>query len=967
MNKTSYFCPRKTFIHYYNGMKFAKYILFICMPIGLLALSAAEIDGLYFWKNGSYTRLDIAEMLFENDKITIGETVFDVNEVDSITFKKPDEMGEIVTDTLYITYEGQAATVFPENVVGITTEINGAAVTLTNANEDREMCFVLSGESSAGSFTYNGTYKACIRLAGVSLKSTTGAALDIKCGKRIALELFEGTENYLEDCADSLDQKAALYCKGHLEVSKGGTLTVKGNYTHAIKTKEYMLVKSTTGGINIVGAEGDGIHAGQYFKMNGSNISVTGVKGDGIQAEATQEGDDFDGQVILRGGTLNVSVTERDVAAIKSDSLMTVEGGNITINTTGDGNKGLKSKDNFIMSGGELNITQTGKYIVVNNDPGYVVGIKASGDLDISGGSIIINNTAEAGKGISADGDLTTSEESSSLTINIKANGSGAALDLSRNIEDAGGSGGDGGGDDPDEPETVYRICVALSQTNSQYWKNVVYLYSSDGTKIDQLTNSITVQATGQTTRTFYYYDFDEAPDGQFYFASDNYTRTGGGGPGGGGDGQTYTIRTSTLSGPTESTPVVYYYINTSNPSRNGTVYTFTVSDYTSRYQDGTITGSGSVTPSGNKFATAAGIKGDKNVTIGGGTFIINNTGAAAKGISCDKVLTTTGGSITITNSGTGSGTTSNYSTAKGLTSDGSINLQGGTINISMSGQGGKGIKSDGTLVIGKNDEEGPVLNVSTTGSKYLSSSSAKAIKATGAITINGGETVVTTATQGAEGMESKLKSNASIVFNGGKHYFKCYDDCINTAGAIKFQGGVVVCYGFGNDAIDSNYGQAGAIQIGNGAVLTYTSKGSPEEGFDCDNNSYIQITGNGIGISGGGSQGGGGGGWGGGGSSSSIGSAVQGYCLSTSSISYQAGRYYTLADASGNNLVTYSFEANVNSTLSLFTATGMTKGSSYNVKYSTAKPTDATTEWHGLYLGSSATGQTQVTSFTAQ
>lgn len=948
-------------------MKKVKIFLSVGMTIVMLALSAAEFDGFYFWKNGSYTKFDLTEILFADDKITIGDNTFDVSEVDSITFKKPDETAEIVTDTLFITYDGQQATVTPENVAGITSEVNGAAVTLTNANEDREMCFILSGESTDGSFTYNGTFKACIRLAGLSLKSTTGAALDIKCGKRIALELLEGTENYLEDAPDSLGQKAALYCKGHLEVSKGGSLTVKGNYTHAIKTKEYMLVKNTTGSINVVGAEGDGIHAGQYFKMNGGSVIVSGVKGDGIQGEATQEGDDFDGQVILRGGTLNVSVTERDVAAIKCDSLINISGGNITLNTTGDGNKGLKSKDEILIKGGEISITQSGKYIVENNDPGYVVGIKASGNLDISGGTIVINNTAEAGKGISADGDLNIIEDETSPTINIKANGSGAALDLSRNVEVDDDEGGDGGGDDPDNPETVYRICVALSSTTSQYWKDVVYLYNSTGTRIAQLTNSITVQATGQQTRTFYYYDFDEAPDGQFYFASDDYTRQGGGGPGGGGGGQTYTIRTSTVAGPTDTNPSVYYYINVSNPTRSGTVYTFTVTDYTTSYKDGTITGSGSVTPSSGKFATAAGIKGDGNITIGGGTIIINNTGAAAKGISCDKVLTTTGGNLTITNSGTGTGTTSSYSTAKGLTSDGSIDLQGGTISITMTGQGGKGIKSDGTLVIGKSDTEGPTLTVSTTGAKYLSTSSAKAIKATSTITINGGEMVVTTGQDGAEGLESKLKSNASIVFNGGKHYFKCYDDCINTAGAIKFEGGIVVCYGTGNDAIDSNYGQSGAIQIGNGIVLSYSAAGGPEEGFDCDNNSYIQITGYGIAIGGGGSQGGGGGGWGGGGSSSSIGSAVQGYSLSTSSISYAANRYYTLADASGNNLVTYSVEGSFSSSLSLFTATGMTKGSTYTLKYNTSKPADATTEWHGIYLGSSATGTTQVLSFTAQ
>lgn len=948
-------------------MKKTKYIFFFCFAIGLLALSAAEIDGLYFWKNGIYTRFDISDIFFADDKVTIGEIVYNASDLDSITFRKPAEASEIVADTLYIDYDANVATVTPANVVGITSEINGANVTITNDNTDREMCFVLSGNSTEGSFTYNGTYKTCIRLAGVSLKSTTGAALDIKCGKRIALELLAGTDNYLEDCVDSLGQKAALYCKGHLEVSKGGTLTVKGNNTHAIKTKEYMLVKATTGSISVIGAEGDGIHAGQYFKMNGSSVSVSGVKGDGIQAEATQEEDEFDGQVILRGGTLNVSVTQRDVAAIKSDSLMSITGGNITINTTGDGNKGLKSKADMSISGGELSITQSGKYIVVNNDPGYVVGIKASGNLDISGGSIVINNTAEAGKGISADGNLTTSEETGELTINIQAKGSGAALDLSRNVEEEGGSGDGGGGDDPDDPDPVYRICAALSSTTSQYWHEVVYLYSSDGTKIAQMTNKITVSATGQTTRTFYYYDFDEPQTGQFYFASDDYQRQGGGGPGGGGGGQTYTIKTGNVSGPTDANPSVYYYINTSNPQRGNGVYTFTVTDYTSRYKDGTITDSGSVTPSGSKFATAAGIKGDKNISIGGGTIIINSTGAASKGVSCDKVLTTTGGNLTITNSGTGTGTSSSYSTAKGLTSDGSIDLQGGTISISMTGQGGKGIKSDGTLTIGKTDEEGPVLNVSTTGAKFLSTSSAKAIKAVGKITINGGETTVSTSTQGAEGLESKLKSNASIVFNGGKHYFKCYDDCINTAGAICFDGGIVVCYGYGNDAIDSNYGQAGAIQIGNGVVLGYTTRGAPEEGFDCDNNSYIQITGYGIGISGGANQGGGGGGWGGGGSSSSIGSAVQGYCLSTSSISYAANRYYTIADASGNNLVTYSVEGSFSSSLSLFTATGMTKGSSYNIKYSATQPTDATTEWHGLYLGSSASGTTSVLNFTAQ
>jgi hypothetical protein len=314
------------------------------------------------------------------------------------------------------------------------------------------------------------------------------------------------------------------------------------------------------------------------------------------------------------------------------------------------------------------------------------------------------------------------------------------------------------------------------------------------------------------------------------------------------------------------------------------------------------------------------------------------------------------------------------------------IALNAGDITITMSGTGGKGIKSSGTYTQGLADGTGPTLVVNTSGSQLGSSSgggggrpggggwggssstssSSKGIKVQGAITLRGGTTTVSTKTNGAEGLESKT----SITVEGGQHYYACYDDCINSAGAITFAGGATVCYSNGNDAIDSNYGRTGAITIGDGAVFAYTSKGAPEEGFDCDNNSYIQITGKGIGISAGASQGGGGGGWGGwGGSSSSrtISNAAQGYAFVTSSISYQAGRYYTLADASGTNLVTYSFPVAVSSSLGLFTAKGMTKGSSYTIKYSTSEPTDATTAFHGLYIGSTAKGTTSVTSFTAK
>ena len=285
-----------------------------------------------------------------------------------------------------------------------------------------------------------------------------------------------------------------------------------------------------------------------------------------------------------------------------------------------------------------------------------------------------------------------------------------------------------------------------------------------------------------------------------------------------------------------------------------------------------------------------------------------------------------------------------------------------GEVNLILA-DGASLTASAGISVVGTN-----ILNIygqaSGNGTLTAKSTSGAAIGGgqwanSGTIVINGGQSEVTTATDGAEGIESKT----SITINGGNHYYKAYDDGMNSAGAIRFLGGVTVVYSFGNDAVDSNYGRTGAIEIGDGCVLAYTSKGAPEEGLDCDNNSYITITGNGYAISAGANQGGGGG-WGG---TSSIGSAVQGYYLSTSSLSYSTGRYYTIANSSGTNLITYSMEASLSSSLSLFTAKGMTKNQSYTIKYSTTAPTDATTAWHGVYLGSTHQGTTSFTSFTAQ
>ena len=880
-------------------MKLRSFILALVLAVAGLLAMAQEGVTIYF-KDGTRATFKLSEIsALALDEATLSiegtDKVFELSTIDHVAFTDDEANATEIT----ITWEGSHATVSGQHSDLTITNTNGI-VTINNLNTTDEFTYTLQGEGQ-GAFVLNGNYKASVVLNGLNLTGTGyGEALDIKVGKRVALTLADGSTNTLADASEDLGQKAALYCKGHLEVDGSGSLSLTGHAKHALSTKEYLQLKKATGSITIVSAASDGIHAGQYFQQNGGTVTITKVGGDGIQAEATGDNaKEQDGQMIIKGGSLNITTTATDVAALKSDSLLTISGGTFSLTTSGAGNKAIKSKQALSISGGDFTIQQSGKACIENGDLGYVTAIKGT-DVSISGGHFTITTSDAGARGISA-GNLTVSDEADIRITNTGAAGTASdAVEVTSEPDPNPGT---------EEVQKSYKVYVSVptstsggggrpGQQTSSVWSSV-YLYKSDGTQVATLTQKVTVNNV-----TFYCYDFGKADTGTYYFGAPNYTSGGGF-----GGGTSYTIKSGTFSGPT--TGKDYYYQVSSSYSTSSTTRTYSISDVTSQYENGTI----------------------------GGT------------------------------------TTSDAFTAKGLKVDGDAHLLGGTLNINMSGAGGKGIKVEGNYTQGTEDGNGPTLTVSTTGSKYgstggstsgtpgrpgedSSGSSAKGIKVQGTITLNGGQTEVTTATDGAEGLESKLKTAGSIRIKGGKHYFKCYDDCINSAGGICFDGGVTVCYSTGNDAVDSNYGQAGALEIGNGALLSYTTKGGAEMGFDCDGYNYVRITGNGICITAGGNQGGS--------SSSSFNSAVQGYYIG-GSISYTTGRYYTLADASGNNLVTYSFEGNVSSSSSVFTATGMKSGSSYNVKYSTSAPTDATTAWHGLYLGSTATGTSSTTSFTAR
>jgi len=395
-----------------------------------------------------------------------------------------------------------------------------------------------------------------------------------------------------------------------------------------------------------------------------------------------------------------------------------------------------------------------------------------------------------------------------------------------------------------------------------------------------------------------------------------------------------------------------------------------------------TINASGSValTASGSGYDASycTAVKSDSSVIINGSTLTIKSTGVSGKGISAGKNIEMTSGTVNISTTGAGatykntSGVTDSYS-ASCLSSDVNTIIKGGTLTVSSSGSGGKGISSDGTITIGDANTS-PTITITTTGSKFTVSGTdychPKALRATGAITINNGKITISSSDDGihsdasitqnggditinnsVEGIESKY-----VTINGGSVWVNASDDGFNTTfstvsggtesndgSLLTVNGGYVYASATSGDAIDSN----GNILIAGGTVVANGPASQPNEAVDY--NGSFTVTGGFLMGAGANSP-----------MSKAMGSATTQYSLyltSTSGIS--AGTMFHIQDASGTDIVSFTPARSAgvfffsSSALKAGTYTIYTGGSSSG----TAKD--------GLYTGGKYTAGTSKKSFT--
>ena len=290
---------------------------------------------------------------------------------------------------------------------GVEVVVSGGHVTASHGSV-KNVCYVLSGTTTNGSFTVVGDKKYAVRLNGVSITNPDSAALNLLSGKRAFFILNEGTENTLTDGTGG-SQKGALYCKGKLLFNGKGALSVNGHTNNGIHSADYIVFNKGCN-IYVKSTANHGIKANDGIFINGGilNVEVSAAAAKGINCESN---------IFINGGRTTVLTTgdgtydsddreAKGAAGIKADSTLTVSGGELWLKSTGSGGKGINVDMDANFKGGNVYVVTTGGQYKSNNDTSSPKGIKADGNINISAGRIWVRTSGYNGEGIETKKEL---------------------------------------------------------------------------------------------------------------------------------------------------------------------------------------------------------------------------------------------------------------------------------------------------------------------------------------------------------------------------------------------------------------------------------------------------------------------------------------------------------------------------------------------------------------------------------
>lgn len=293
--------------------------------------------------------------------------------------------------------------------------IDGQTVTITQAGT-----YQIAGTLGDGALIVESAENAKITLVlgGVSIKNSTGAAIQISTADDVTIELAEGTTNVLQsgeevDIAAATESKeasgGALQSKADLKIKGKGSLTVLGYLNNGIHCTKDLKIKN--GNISVT-ALGHGIKGKNSVTVSGGTVTVTSGK-DGITSDETEN--EEKGFVTIEDGEIIITSAGDGVSA---ETTLTVTGGVISI-ISGGGSANAQQKTDNMRDWWDFDNSAS------DDNSVSCKGLKAGKAMMISGGSITIDAQDDA---LHTDGDMTIS--GGECILSTGDDGAHAALSL---------------------------------------------------------------------------------------------------------------------------------------------------------------------------------------------------------------------------------------------------------------------------------------------------------------------------------------------------------------------------------------------------------------------------------------------------------------------------------------------------------------------------------------------------------
>ncbi|MCD5028081.1 carbohydrate-binding domain-containing protein [Enterococcus asini] len=381
--------------------------------------------------------------------------------------------GTYEEEDLDASYDEDSAT---KITLGTTSEVSGdgatvadQVVTITAAGT-----YVVSGTLTDGQLVVNvgKEDKVHLILDGVDITNTSGPAIDIEQGEKIITTLAADSENTLADgenyeLADGeTEPDATFYSKENLVINGSGSLTVTGNYSNGIRSKDDLILISGTYNVT---AQNNAIKGKDSVAIRGGDYTLTTTAGDGIQANNDEDAEK--GYVAIDGGSFAITSGQD---AIQAETNLSVQNAQMSLQTAeGAGSTNLDTEGSYkgLKAGGAL-VVASGNYELNTADDA----LHADDTVAINGGTI---TAATGDDGIHGDNSVTINEGTVTISqsyegieaaeiyfkggeVNVTATDDGINAGGGSDTESTGqfgadsfGGGGPGGGDQADDSKFI--------------------------------------------------------------------------------------------------------------------------------------------------------------------------------------------------------------------------------------------------------------------------------------------------------------------------------------------------------------------------------------------------------------------------------------------------------------------------------------------------------------------------------